>query len=96
MTDWMEEDVRQEMTAVNTTKEAQRVAALDFARLHLVFEQDPRAKKLLETWRSQFVEQRVGVLNTIQQYAAYEATRSFVLTILDQLKFAHTEGHTIK
>lgn len=72
-------------------RERQRLASLDLAKCHAIFETDPRGQKLLDLWRD-LAKRRVPVNASIDEYARAEAIRSFVQTIEDQLKFAKTEG----
>lgn len=70
----------------------QREQNLEFARLHKVFEEDPRGRELLEFWQKTVMRKRVPANATLQEYAAHEAVRCFIQTIEDQLRFATTEG----
>ena len=73
-------------------REAQRAAALDFARLHTIFTLDERGKKLLEVWDQTFLRKRIPITASHAEYAAVEATRAFVQVIHDQIRLAKTEG----
>lgn len=62
-------------------------AAMELAKLHTIFTNDERGKKLLELWRLT-ANVRVPVNATLDQYARAEAIRSFVQTIEQQINIA--------
>ncbi len=82
--DWLNDD---ETTAA---RDRQAAVALDFAKLHLVFEQDPRAEALLKGWENDVVNTRIAPGSPIDAYARAEAVRAFVHTIRRQLNIAKT------
>lgn len=86
MSDWLDEE------APAAARESQRVLAVTFAQHYLVFEQDPRARALLEHWTKTLSRRRTPVGAPVQEYAANEALRAFVDSIHDQLALAHSEG----
>lgn len=87
MSDWMDED------AAPLARDEQRVKAVQYAQNYLVFEQDPRARAILEHWTKTISRRRTPVAATVQEYAANEAARAFVDGIHDQIAFAHSQGN---
>ena len=85
--DWLEA-----MDSPEIGQNQRREQNLEFARLHKVFDEDARARELLDFWRRTVVRKRVPVNASIQEYAAHEAVRAFISVIEDQLRFAQTEG----
>lgn len=72
------------------TREAQFRKDLEFAELHLVFVQDPRAAQLLKMWEETVAERRVPLGSSLDAYAAAEAVRAFIAVIKRQIKFAQS------
>lgn len=72
-------------------KEEERVKAVNFAKLYLVFEKDA-GKAILDHWDKTLRRKRIAVNASIQEYAAHCALRDLVEGIHQQIEFAHTEG----
>jgi catechol-2,3-dioxygenase len=72
--------------------EAQRVKAVEHAKLYHATFSSPTGKKLLEDWTHAFMEKRVPVNAPHTEYAAVEAVRAFIAGIHQQIKLAETEG----
>lgn len=91
MSDWLDSPDPREKPAVDP-QELIRQQALEFAKLFLVFEQEPRAAALLKQW-SDAVESRDTAPNASHaEYAYWESRRAFIRGIQRQLQFAKTEG----
>lgn len=72
----------------SAARAAQQAKAVDFAQNYLVFEQDSRARALLEHWEQAVLRKRTPVDATHQRYAADEAVRAFVAGIREQISLA--------
>lgn len=84
-----EQDWLDQSTPVQKATEA---AGLEFAKLYLVFESDPRAKRIFDHWKETLLHKRTPISATIQEYAANEAVRSFIAGIEGQLKIARSRA----
>lgn len=73
-------------------QQATELAGLEFAKLYLVFESDPRAKRILDHWRETLLHKRTPTNASIQEYAANEAVRCFIAGIEGQLKQARSRA----
>lgn len=62
--------------------------AVEFAKLYLIFELYPEAKKLLEYWEDVYARRRTSVNATINEYVANETMRAFLQKIREQLELA--------
>lgn len=80
--DWLDSDAA---PAARAELQAKHV---EFAQLYLVFEQDSRARALLDHWDKAMLRKRTPVGASLQQYAADEAVRAFVSGIHEQLRVA--------
>lgn len=70
-------------------KELQRKqAALDFAKLYLVFEQDPRARQIYAHWVKEIEQRDLTPTTTHSEFAYWESRRAFVRGIGRQLELA--------
>lgn len=83
--DWLDSDEEKIARAEQVAK------AREFAQNYLVFEQDGRARALLEHWEQTLLGKRTPVNATIQEYAAAEAVRAFVAGIKHQIALAHSK-----
>jgi hypothetical protein len=78
---------------VDASREVQRVAAVDYAKLYVAtFVNSPAGAKLLKEWDERCVRKRVPVNAPHTEYAATEAVRQFVNGIYDQIRLAQNEG----
>lgn len=73
-----------------SVRQVQRDAAVEFTQNFLVFEQDPRARALLEMWHNTLAQKRTPVNAPHTEYAANEAVRAFVEGIYANIKLART------
>lgn len=70
------------------TQATQRDLALEVAQLYRVFEQEPRAKRLLEIWERATILRDTPAEASLQRYAADEALRQFVRGIRRQIELS--------
>lgn len=84
MTGWLDEHEQQsiDQTAINKKQ------AVDFAQLYLVFEQDARAKALLEHWERTIEARDTPPDSSHAVYAYAEGRRVFVRSIRREIEFA--------
>ena len=74
-------------------KAEQKEKGFVFAQLYLVFEQDPRAKELLEHWTAIARRKRIPANASAQEYAAHNAFREFVEGLYAQIEVAHNRAN---
>lgn len=85
--DWLDEDSQA------LSRAQQKAAAVEFAQLYKVFEDDPRAAQLLKHWCDTIEQRDVPPSASLQEYAHFEGRRSFIRGIQRELKLAQTEGN---
>lgn len=70
-------------------KTAQEEKGLVFAQKYLVFQQDPRARELLEYWSKIARRERIPTNASLGEYAARNAFREFIEGVHAQIEFAN-------
>jgi predicted oxidoreductase (fatty acid repression mutant protein) len=79
--DWLDND--EEGAATRKALEAKHV---EYAQNYLVFDTDARARAILAQWDSALLRKRTPVGASLQQYAAEEAVRAFVASVIEQVR----------
>ena len=81
------------MDSSDATRETQREAAVEYAKLYLAtFVHTPAGARLLAEWEERVLRKPTPVNAPHTEYAANEAVRQFVLGIKQQIALASTEG----
>lgn len=76
-----------------SSREEQRVKAVDYAKLYVyTFVDNPAGAELLKAWEERIVRKPTPINAPHTEYAAAEALRQFVNGIVQQIKVAQTEG----
>lgn len=77
-----------QMDAASPVTDDAAARELDFARLYMVFEQDPRGRALLDHWKQTIGRRRLQPTASLQEYAFAEGQRMFVQGIQEQIEKA--------
>ena len=88
---WLDTDPRDAIDPA--AAEAQRAAAVDFARLYdAAFVKNSAGAQILEHWVKTIEQRDVPPTASHAEYAHWESRRSFVRGIQRQIELARTEG----
>jgi predicted oxidoreductase (fatty acid repression mutant protein) len=78
---WLDDD-----EAAAATRKELEAKHVEYAKNYLVFEQDARARAILAQWEAAMLKKRTPVGASLQQYAAEEAVRAFVASVIEQVR----------
>lgn len=88
---WMDVDVRD--NAPDTSRDEQRLKAVEFAQLYYsTFVQNSAGVALLKHWVETIEQRDVPPTASHAEFSYWESRRAFVRGILRQLELARTEG----